>query len=62
MQDEERVRQRAYEIWEEAGRPDGQHNAHWQQACHEIETEGGEPPATVDAPDTSSENAQRPHE
>jgi hypothetical protein len=45
MQDEERVRQRAHKIWEEAGRPDGQHDAHWEQACREIEAEDGEPPA-----------------
>jgi Protein of unknown function (DUF2934) len=44
MQDEERVRQRAHEIWEEAGRPDGQHDAHWEQAQREIEAEGSRPP------------------
>jgi hypothetical protein len=44
MQDEERVRKRAYEIWEKAGRPDGQHDAHWEQARREIEAEESEPP------------------
>jgi hypothetical protein len=44
MPDEERVRQRAHKIWEEAGRPDGQHDAHWEQARREIEAEDGEPP------------------
>jgi hypothetical protein len=56
MQDEERVRQRAHEIWEEAGRPDGQHEAHWEQAAREIEAEGDDPSA-VDAPDNSSTKA-----
>jgi hypothetical protein len=60
MQDEERVRQRAHEIWEEAGRPDGQHDAHWEQACREIEAESDEPSGVVDAPDKSAKNAQKP--
>jgi hypothetical protein len=57
MEDEERVRQRAHEIWEEAGKPDGQHEAHWEQACREIEAEGDEPP-TVAAPDKSSKRGE----
>jgi hypothetical protein len=44
MQDDERVRQRAHEIWEKAGRPDGQHDAHWEQARREVEAEDGELP------------------
>ena len=31
---------RAYELWERAGRPRGQHEAHWRQAEKEI---GGVP-------------------
>lgn len=54
MQDEERVRQRAHKIWEEAGCPDGEHDAHWEQAHREIEAEGDEPPAGGKAPDKSS--------
>ena len=30
--DEEKIRVRAYEIWERAGRSDGQSEAHWFQA------------------------------
>jgi hypothetical protein len=56
MQNEERVRQRAHELWEEAGKPHGQHDLHWEQACREIEAESNEPP-TVDAPDKSSKKA-----
>lgn len=33
---EERIRHRAYEIWESAGRPEGEHDAHWAQARAEI--------------------------
>ena len=32
---EERVRMRAYEIWEREGRQEGSHEAHWQQAEQE---------------------------
>ena len=59
MQDKERVRQRAYEIWEEAGYPDGQHDSHWEQARREIEAESDEP-TSVEAPDQSSKKAQSP--
>jgi hypothetical protein len=29
---EERIRQRAYRIWEDEGRPDGRADAHWDMA------------------------------
>ena len=29
---EQRLRDRAYKIWEDAGRPDGSHEDHWKQA------------------------------
>ena len=29
----ERIRQRAHEIWEQAGRPEGAHMDHWDQAA-----------------------------
>jgi hypothetical protein len=32
----DRIRQRAYEIWEAAGRPEGRQDEHWQQALAEI--------------------------
>lgn len=38
---EERIRRRAYEIWEREGRPDGEHDRHWHQAEKELEGEGG---------------------
>jgi len=41
---EERVRARAYEIWEREGRQEGGHESHWQQAEKELrEEEAGEP-------------------
>jgi hypothetical protein len=43
-----RIRQRAHELWEREGRPDGAHERHWQQAEGEIAAEdgkGGKKPA-----------------
>jgi Protein of unknown function (DUF2934) len=31
-----RIRQRAYELWERDGRPEGRDHAHWHQAEREI--------------------------
>nr|WP_210201736.1 DUF2934 domain-containing protein [Mesorhizobium loti] len=36
---QERIRQRAHEIWEREGRPHGAHERHWHQAAGEIEAE-----------------------
>lgn len=36
---EHRVRERAYEIWEREGRPEGKADAHWRQAEAEIAAE-----------------------
>ena len=47
---EERVRTRAYELWEQAGRPHGQHHDHWEQASRElVSDETGEDPVPVDS-------------
>jgi Protein of unknown function (DUF2934) len=32
----ERIRRRAYEIWEREGRPEGREQAHWEQAEREV--------------------------
>ena len=39
--DQERTSQRAYAFWKSAGKPDGAHDEHWQQASHKIKAEGG---------------------
>lgn len=36
---EEKIRQRAYELWEAEGRPDGKQQEHWERAAREIEAE-----------------------
>jgi hypothetical protein len=53
MQDEERIRQRAHDIWEREGRPEGRRAEHWARARREIEAEGGAAPAGPAAPDDS---------
>ena len=39
-EDEDKVRRRAYEIWEREGRPEGRHDEHWSQARREMEKYG----------------------
>jgi hypothetical protein len=34
--DDEAVRSRAYQIWEQSGRPEGEHESHWQRALAEL--------------------------
>ena len=34
--DENRIRQRAYEIWEQEGRPEGRHAENWERARREL--------------------------
>lgn len=43
MDAEARISQRAYALWENAGRPEGQHEAHWYEAAQQLaaEDEGG---------------------
>ena len=36
---EQRIRRRAYQIWEREGQHDGGHEAHWQQAEQELRAE-----------------------
>lgn len=47
--DDTRIRDRAYELWEGEGRPDGRHEEHWHQARRELDGEGGSA-ATEGAP------------
>ncbi|HYE52103.1 MAG TPA: DUF2934 domain-containing protein [Azospirillaceae bacterium] len=47
---DEKIRQRAYEIWQREGCPEGRQEEHWQEACREIEAEGaGNGPAMDEA-------------
>ncbi len=33
---EHRIRERAYRLWEQEGRPEGRHEHHWTQASQEV--------------------------
>ena len=62
MTREERIRERAYQIWESEGRPSDRHDEHWRRAEVEIEEEwavagspGSRPPA-----EDGTQNAVRP--
>jgi Protein of unknown function (DUF2934) len=39
---EERIRQRAYKLWEEAGRPEGAAQDHWERAAQDLDREEAE--------------------
>ncbi|WP_142849336.1 DUF2934 domain-containing protein [Telmatospirillum sp. J64-1] len=59
-----RIRERAYQIWESQGRPEGRHDDHWAQAAAEIDAEqGNERPAVHEydepAPKTSGKRKVR---
>ena len=45
---QERIKQRAHEIWESEGRPEGRDSDHWSRAEQELRSEmGGEQPADL---------------
>jgi len=44
------IRQRAYEIWEEEGRPGGREHLHWEQAMRELELQVHASPMVTDIP------------
>jgi hypothetical protein len=46
---EEQIRRRAYEIWEESGRPEGMESQHWEQAAREIAASAVDQPSGGDA-------------
>ncbi|TGQ66644.1 MAG: DUF2934 domain-containing protein [Mesorhizobium sp.] len=43
---QERIRNRAHQIWQEEGQPAGQHERHWHQAAADVDREdsGTKPP------------------
>jgi hypothetical protein len=45
---EQRIRERAYQIWEEAGRPEGKAAEHWRQAEAEVAAQEGELEAEIE--------------
>jgi hypothetical protein len=47
---EERVRMRAYHIWEASGRPSGRDEEFWRQACEMIGADDDQPISRVQRP------------
>ncbi|MCT2581267.1 MAG: DUF2934 domain-containing protein [Mesorhizobium sp.] len=56
----ERIRQRAHEIWEREGRPDGREQEHWDKATKEIDAEGGQFSEAAQNPDASTASGGNP--
>jgi hypothetical protein len=46
---EDAVRTRAYQIWEEEGRPEGRHVLHWQRAVEWLANQSAAAPAAAKA-------------
>lgn len=41
MIDDPKISERAHQLWEQAGRPEGQSDTYWYQAREQLETEQG---------------------
>jgi hypothetical protein len=52
---EQRIRERAYKIWEDAGRPEGRQLEHWELAKFAIAEQDALPTMTVKAPSLAAE-------
>ena len=44
---EDRIRERAYHLWEASGRPPGREVEFWHRACQTVATDDGQPTSTV---------------
>lgn len=56
----ERIRTRAYDLWQQAGRPDGRHDEHWAQAVREVDADDrGDDPVPIDAVPDGGEDLRR---
>ena len=52
---EQRIRERAYKIWEDEGRPEGRQEAHWELAKLAIAEQDALPTMTMKAPPIAAE-------
>jgi hypothetical protein len=57
---EKLIREKAYELWERAGRPDGRDDEFWYAAMHEVEADPAEVEevAAEDAPAVAREEVR----
>jgi hypothetical protein len=51
---EEQIRNRAHQIWEREGRPDGRESEHWARAMREIDDEAGSGQQTAEDADLAA--------
>ncbi len=51
----QRIRERAYKIWEDEGRPEGRQEAHWELAKLAIAEQDALPTMTMKAPPIAAE-------
>jgi hypothetical protein len=56
---EETIRIRAYAIWEDEGRPEGQHLEHWRRALDEMSSPAAPPTAPADPPEPAPKKGVR---
>jgi hypothetical protein len=54
--DEQRIRERAYALWEQANCPDGQAEEFWSLAQQEISMQEGDEDETMDRGSSASES------
>ncbi|MBZ9741257.1 MULTISPECIES: DUF2934 domain-containing protein [unclassified Mesorhizobium] len=47
---QERIRNRAHQIWQEEGQPAGHHERHWHQAAADVDREDAGSPSTGKKP------------
>lgn len=59
---DERIRDRAYALWEQNGRPEGQAEEHWHQAQSDVQAEDvGSSPGTLPHPASPAQvSSQKP--
>jgi hypothetical protein len=57
---EERIRNRAYEIWELEGYPDGRDGEHWHQATRELADVAGKSAASANIKSAARAAGSRP--
>lgn len=60
---QERIRNRAHQIWQEEGQPAGHHERHWHQAAADIDREdAGKPSAAKKASGAAKAKTAAPKE
>ena len=56
---QERIRNRAHQIWQEEGQPAGHHERHWHQAAADIDREDAGKPSAAKKPAKKASGASK---